>query len=440
VSSLFRRSPGFRRLWAAGAVSLVGDWLSFVAVSALALGGGGGAIGLAIVLAGHALPGALLAPLAGALVDRFDRRRVLILADALAAAVTVAMALAAWAGAPLAVSVLLFVRSAITSIVPPGESAAIRRLVGEADLVRANAILAATWSVAFVAGMALGGAAAMLGPALAIAIDAATFAVAALLHATLPPMPVVREDATRNVVAILRAVPRDTRAALAVAVRHRALFRAVLGKAPVAFAAGAGWIALNLIGSESLPFGPAALSFGVLQALRGAGTGLGPWSAGAMIRRGVATERTLAALAVGLAVVAIGCLAFVRDPVGLAIVALVWGIGSGTNWVLAHAALQRHAGDAVIGRLSAFDELLVAGAMVASAFVGAWLAVAYGSGAAAIAGAILGVVALLARDLVSRLGEVGDVLQRDVATEVVHGRAASPQHLDQSDQLDVRTV
>jgi MFS family permease len=106
------RHRGFRRLWAAGAVSLCGDWLSFVAISSLALTGGGGPMALAVVFAAHALPGALLAPVAGALVDRFDRRTVLIAIDVLAALVTAAMAAAAAAGALPAVPLLLLARSA----------------------------------------------------------------------------------------------------------------------------------------------------------------------------------------------------------------------------------------------------------------------------------------------------------------------------------------
>src|SRR5262245_51302082 len=86
--SLFRRHPGFGRLWAAGAVSLCGDWLSFVAVSVLALTAGGGPFALALVFAAHAVPGAVLAPVAGALVDRLDRRRVLVAVDVIAALVT----------------------------------------------------------------------------------------------------------------------------------------------------------------------------------------------------------------------------------------------------------------------------------------------------------------------------------------------------------------
>jgi len=122
---LIRRNRAFRRLWAAGAVSLVGDWLSFVAVAALALASGGGAFGLALVFAAHALPGAIVAPVAGALVDGLDRRRVLVVADLSAAVITVAMTAAALLHVPAAIPLLLLVRSAIAALVPPGESAAV---------------------------------------------------------------------------------------------------------------------------------------------------------------------------------------------------------------------------------------------------------------------------------------------------------------------------
>ena len=97
---------------------------------------------------------------------------------------------------------------------------------------------------------------------------------------------------------------------------------------------------------------------------------------------------------------AVGALALARDPVALTAVALGWGIGAGTNWVLSHAALQRHATDAVIGRLAAFDELLVTAAMVASAFVGALVADASGEDAAALTGVGLGLLGLVLAALV----------------------------------------
>jgi len=400
MPSLFARHPGFGRLWAAGAVSLCGDWLSFVAVSVLALTTGGGAYALALVFAAHAVPGAVLAPVAGALVDRLDRRKVLIGVDALATIVTAGMAIAAAARWFVVVQLLLLVRSAITSAVPPAESAAVRRLVGPDDLVAANAILAATWSVAYIAGMALGGAAALLGPTLALALDAGSFAVATLIHATLPPLPVDREPS--RLIDVVRATPRDTMIALRVAAANRPLLVAVLAKTPLALAAGAAWIALNLIGVEARPFGAAALSFGILQALRGAGTGIGPIAATVLARRGMGAA-TLQNAARALMLGAVLWLAVARDPWTLTAVTLIWGIGIGTNWVMAHTELQRHATDLVIGRLAAFDELLATLGMTIGAFVGAAAASASGAGAAALSGVVLGLLGLgLAAAVVTR--------------------------------------
>jgi len=392
VPSIFTRNPGFGRLWAAAGISLVGDWLSFVAVAALALQSGDGAFGLALVFAAHALPGAVLAPFAGAIVDGMDRRRVLIAADVIAAVITVGMMVAALAGVFGAIIPLLLVRSGVTAIVPPGESAAIRRLVGTSDLLAANSILAATWSVSYVAGMALGGAAALLGPAIALGLDAGSFAIAALVHAMLPAMP--SPAAERRLGAIVRATPRDTVAALRVARANRPLLRAVLGKTPIGLAAGAAWVSLNLIGATEHPFGAAALSFGVLQAVRGAGTGIGPPIAARLARGGV-DEQRLQAIAIGLALVAIGSLSFLRGAGPLVALCLVWGIGTGSNWVLAHASLQRYSSDEVIGRLAAFDELLVTLAMVVSAFVGAAVITWVGLAAAPLAGVGLAGVGLL---------------------------------------------
>ena len=404
---VIRRNRAFRRLWAAGAVSMVGDWLSFVAVASLALASGGGAIALALIFAAHALPAAVLAPVAGALVDGLDRRRVLVAADLLAAVVTVAMTLAAVAHVTMAIPALLLVRSGISALVPPGESAAVRRLVVEADLLEANSVLAATWSVAFVAGMALGGFAALLGPALALALDAASIAIAAGLHATLPAMPA--PASRRSIASIVRAVPADTAAALRVANAHKPLLAAVLGKAPLGLAGGAGWVALNLVGDVARPFGAAALSFGIMQAIRGAGTGIGPAVAARLSRAGI-RESTLIAVVNTLALVSIAVLGASRSPWTIALVCFAWGCGTGANWVLVHASLQRHSSDAVIGRLAAFDELLVTLSMVISAFIGAAMIDAFGLSAGTLTGVVLAIAGLaVTRALVARPGITPEV-------------------------------
>jgi dTMP kinase len=79
--------PAFRRLWLVTAVTATGDWLSLLALSALATqlttGYQAQSFALGGVVATKLLPALVLAPLAGALADKFDRRRVMVICDVL---------------------------------------------------------------------------------------------------------------------------------------------------------------------------------------------------------------------------------------------------------------------------------------------------------------------------------------------------------------------
>jgi MFS family permease len=381
---LLLERPFFRRLWLASTLSLLGDWLSFVAVSLLALNHGGGPLALAVVLAVHALPHALLSPLAGAIADRFDRRRLLLGAALVQAALTTAMALAALGGDVILVQALVLARGAVGAFVVPAETAALRRVIEEDELIAANAMLSSTWSITFVVGMALGGAIAALGPAAAMLLDAISFLAAAALTYRLPSMkPIGREqDTAPKAMAILRAVPSDMGAALQRAWARPELFRAVFTKAPIALAGGGGWVVLHLIAGRAVPLGSAALSIGLLQAVRGAGTGIGPAWMMRMIRRG-RSEAFANHLAAGMVFASIGLFVMSNHPIWLLAIALFWGMGSGSNWVLSSSALQKHAPDRFIGRLASLDELAMTAAQVGGALLAAVIAERFGSVAAA---------------------------------------------------------
>lgn len=76
--------PSFRRIWTASLVSSFGDWIGFVAVIALAtrVSKGSGETAVAFVLSARLLPGFFFGPIAGVLLDRLDRRRVMLACDA----------------------------------------------------------------------------------------------------------------------------------------------------------------------------------------------------------------------------------------------------------------------------------------------------------------------------------------------------------------------
>ncbi|MCS7475361.1 MFS transporter [Umezawaea endophytica] len=79
------RIRDFRLLWFARSVSLLGSWLLVVAIPAHVLHLTGSLAATGLTLAAEFLPPVLLGPIAGVLVDRWDRRRVMVLADVLRA-------------------------------------------------------------------------------------------------------------------------------------------------------------------------------------------------------------------------------------------------------------------------------------------------------------------------------------------------------------------
>jgi len=76
-------SPSFFRLWLAMVVSSLGDWLGIVAITAIAarIGGSSPEAAISLVLSARLAPGFFLGPLAGVLVDRWDRKRVMVVCD-----------------------------------------------------------------------------------------------------------------------------------------------------------------------------------------------------------------------------------------------------------------------------------------------------------------------------------------------------------------------
>ena len=76
-------SHAFFRLWLAQVVSSLGDWIGFVAVTAIAarVGGSSPETAVAIVLSARLVPGFFLAPAAGVFVDRWDRKKVMVSCD-----------------------------------------------------------------------------------------------------------------------------------------------------------------------------------------------------------------------------------------------------------------------------------------------------------------------------------------------------------------------
>ncbi len=399
---LIRKRPAFRSLWAAEVVSLFGDWFTVVAVSLITLGAGDRVVLLALSFIAHSLPQALLAPIAGPLADFVDRRRSLLWTAIFECVVTLLMVAAASTEHVVLVPLLVLVRSILGAMRDPALSAALPRVVEPDEIVRANALLSVSWSATFAIGMAAGGLVAGYRPELALAIDAFSFAIAAAIISGLPAIePEARPEGNGRGLASLRGLLAGMRDAARIGFGDRRLSRAILGKAPVAFAGGAGWIFLNLT-TRAHPFlGTAGVTLGVLQGLRGISTGVGPVIAERFLERGVPLEKVsgVASLA---AFLGIASFVFASSPSMLLAAALVWGAAAGANWVLTTSEVQKVGPPGFVGRLSAIDGFAWASGMCAAALGTAILTERTGAKTATLVFLGAGVALQVALELATR--------------------------------------
>lgn len=116
------------------------------------------AVWLSLAAASSLLPAALLSPFGGVIADRFDRKRVMIVADGAAGFFSLVLAVVAIVGLidPAIMLVLLAVRGAAQAFHGPALTALIPRLVPESQLVRINSLDQSITSLSSIAGPVLG--------------------------------------------------------------------------------------------------------------------------------------------------------------------------------------------------------------------------------------------------------------------------------------------
>ena len=186
--SLLRRRR-FALLFAGRTISMAGNVFGPIAIAfgVLALPGATPAT-LSAVLAGHAVPQLGLMLAGGVVGDRFPRQWVLVLAETLSGCAFAALAvmlLTGWAPLPLMVGAA-FVAGCASALLLPTLTGVIAEVVDRNELRAANALLRLGGNAASIGGVAIAGAVVvLLGPGVAVAIDAATYFIAAALLAAL---------------------------------------------------------------------------------------------------------------------------------------------------------------------------------------------------------------------------------------------------------------
>jgi MFS family permease len=337
-------TPAYRRLWAARTASQAGDVFAGVALALLVFDLTGSGIGVSVVVAAEILPVLLLAPLAGALVDRWRRVRVMICADLLRAALATALVFVNTNVA--AVYVITFAMAVGSVFFNPAANSTIPALVTEGELVAANSGI---WTAAVLSQIALapaaGGIYASLGPDPAFGLNAASFllsaGVLARLELPVTPAPPAQCRWFHDAADGVRLLVTDP------------LLRALgAGQILAALSAGATSALLVVLAREQLD-APAS-SYGLLIGGIGVGAALGPL----VLTRFVDNPRRPAFVFGPFALrgaVDIVLAATTTLPVAMGAL-LVYGLATSTGAVTFNSVLQAHTPPGARGRVfSSFD-------------------------------------------------------------------------------------
>jgi MFS family permease len=351
---LLRAHPHFRRLWLADVASLFGDWLNTLAIYALVRSITDSPAALGLVFIAKLAPNVFASPFAGLLVDRFDRRRLMIVADLLRAAIVACFLLldaGSWVGW---VYLLAVAQVAVSAVFQPARSAATPNVVPPEALATANALGAITWSTILAVGAGIGGVLVdLLGTRAVFLIDAGTYLVSALLIGrSVIPQSTVRAAAREGAVAaVLRGIGDGVRYMRV----HPAVGRIACAKAAWGLAGGAFQYLYVLVAPTIYPAAPST-AIGLVYVAAGLGTGIGP-----VLARNLLPERLwpralgLVMTAGGCVYVAFGLLPWVLPSLLLLTVAASAG---GANWVMSTVLLQQRTEDRFRGRVFA-NEMLV---------------------------------------------------------------------------------
>lgn len=177
------RNRNVALLFGANLISVAGDLVLFVALPFWVYQLTGSALATGIMFAALTIPQLVVSPIAGVFVDRWDRKRLMIVSDILRAGLVAGYLMVNTPDQVWLIYVIAFAESTVSQFFRPATSAVLPTLVdGEQELTRANASLGGAWAMAQLGGPALGGVlVAAFGPHAAALLDAGTYLVSATL-------------------------------------------------------------------------------------------------------------------------------------------------------------------------------------------------------------------------------------------------------------------
>jgi MFS family permease len=385
------------RLWFAQIISLFGDWFNIIALSAL-VAQYTNKSGLAVsgLLLARVLPPFLVSPFAGVIVDRYNRKHLLIISDVMRTGVGLSLLFATSADRLWLIYVATILQFMFSAIFEPARSAILPSLLPPDKLLKANTLSNVTWSVMLAVGAMVGGIiTAAFGTTIALVVDAASFGVSALFLLTVHVQKTIPSPAVEGKKEVVKGGFLD---GLAYARQHPEILIVLFVK----FGLSIGNVDTLIItyGTALFVMGTnGTASLGILYAAFGLGALLGPALLNRFNDGRVFKMRRL--MIISFIWVTVGWLLLGFAPsLWLAALALILrAMGGSATWTYSSTIIQMSSDNAYMGRMFSLDWSMFYLAVTVSTIVTGKALDSLGSSHApdiAIISGILSIIPLLA--------------------------------------------
>jgi MFS family permease len=359
---LVRGNRNFRRLWLAQIVSEIGDWFYTLSIYTLLLELTGHASSVALALVLQVLPQTFVGPMAGVVNDRLRRKHVMITADLVRFAVVLAMLLVRSRSMVWLVYPLLLAETIMATFFEPARSSVIPNIAARSEVLIANTLSSATWSVNLVTGASVGGVvAAFFGRDAVFVLNAFSFLASAVLiggmrfaephaesAAPLHPRDLVDYSPVLEGIRYVR--------------NHRTLLPTVFAKAGELMI-GPSWVIFTVMGAHEFAVHwhnvdaarGSMLGMSILLGGRGLGALVGPLVSARWAGR--SDRRLQLGILFGYLTIAVGygTLGSCRTVWMASACAMLAHMGGSTVWVFSTTLLQLHTDDRFRGRVFSAD-------------------------------------------------------------------------------------
>jgi len=355
---LFKTHKIVRQLSSVQFIAYFGAWFSNVAIYSMLVDFGASAFLIATTAAMHLIPGIVLSPFSGSLVDRVEVKKLMITLLSIELIMTLCFMFINSLDDVWLLLIFLFIRMGSSSIFFTTEMTLLPKLLSGEALVKANEIHSIIWSFTFTAGMAMGGIiVSIFGVKISFLIDGLFFLIALGILSQI--------HFQVEVAKVHKSIVNSIKDGISYLKRNKHLFHYMILHATVGLTAFDTLVTL-LADYQYKYIVAIPLAIGITNSVRAFALMIGPL----LISNWISKERMMYVfIAQGLSII---IWAFVQNDFYIGLVGMfLTGIATTTIWSYTYAMLQDEVEEQYLGRVLAYNEMVfMVGNVCTTFFIG----------------------------------------------------------------------